>query len=59
MEINSKSKLVFSRPDVTKGLGVGDLIEKITHAIGIKPCNGCKKRKGYFNRFTLIRSKQK
>jgi len=30
--------------------GVGDLIARATHAIGIKPCGGCKKRQAALNR---------
>ena len=30
--------------------GLGDTIAKITHAIGIKPCGGCKKRQAALNR---------
>ena len=34
----------------SKSRGLGDTIAKITHAIGIKPCGGCKKRQAMLNR---------
>ena len=30
--------------------GLGDTVAKITKAVGIKPCGGCKKRQGKLNR---------
>lgn len=30
--------------------GVGDLVSKATSAIGIKPCDDCKKRQAWLNR---------
>jgi hypothetical protein len=33
-----------------KSRGLGDTIEKITSAVGIKPCGGCKKRQEALNR---------
>jgi hypothetical protein len=35
---------------VEKTLLAGDLIEKVTSAIGIKPCSGCGRRKDAINR---------
>jgi hypothetical protein len=32
--------------------GLGDTIEAVTKAIGIKPCDGCKKRKEWVNKKT-------
>jgi hypothetical protein len=29
--------------------GLGDTIAKVTHAFGIKPCSGCKKRQKWLN----------
>jgi len=31
-------------------VGLGDAVEMVTRAIGIKPCGGCQKRKETFNR---------
>lgn len=30
--------------------GIGDTIAKITHAMGIKQCGGCKKRQEWLNK---------
>ena len=37
-----------TQPDKSKGLG--DTVAKITKAVGIKPCGGCKKRQKKLNR---------
>lgn len=34
-------------------IGLGDLVEKLTTALGIKPCKGCKDRKGSANKIKL------
>lgn len=36
-----------------RGIRVGDLIRRVTEAIGIKPCSGCKDRQESFNRFKI------
>jgi len=28
---------------------LGDKVERVTRAIGVKPCGGCRKRKAYLN----------
>lgn len=33
-----------------KSRGLGDTIAKMTTAVGIKPCGGCKKRQEYLNK---------
>ena len=41
--------------DITKNIGLGDIIAKATSAVGIKPCGGCKKRKEKLNKlFPLL-----
>jgi hypothetical protein len=32
-------------------IGLGDVIKKITYAMGINPCSGCEKRATAFNRW--------
>jgi len=32
---------------------VGDLIRKVSEAVGIKPCGGCKDRQKSLNRFVV------
>lgn len=36
--------------DYKQSLGLGDTIAKATSAVGIKPCEGCKRRKEALNR---------
>jgi hypothetical protein len=33
-----------------KGVGLGDVIKKVTDALGIKQCGGCKKRQEILNK---------
>ena len=32
-------------------IGLGDVIKRVTYAIGIKPCTGCEKRAATLNRW--------
>jgi hypothetical protein len=32
-------------------VGLGDVIKKVTYAMGIKPCTGCEKRAAALNRW--------
>ena len=32
-------------------VGLGDVIKKVTYAVGIKPCTGCEKRAAALNRW--------
>ena len=32
-------------------MGLGDVIKKVTYAMGIKPCTGCEKRAAALNRW--------
>ena len=41
----------------TASKGLGDTIAKITTAVGIKPCEGCKKRREWFNKHFPYKSK--
>ena len=43
--------------DISKGLG--DTIAKITKAVGIKPCGGCKKRQEKLNKAMPYKSRLK
>lgn len=36
---------------IEKEAGLGDLIKKATHYVGIKPCRGCQKRAAAMNRW--------
>ena len=37
--------------------GLGDVIERVTSAIGIKPCNGCKQRQAALNKAIPFKKK--
>lgn len=32
-------------------IGLGDVIKKVTYAMGVKPCTGCEKRAAALNRW--------
>ena len=36
---------------IEEQIGLGDLIKKTTHAMGIQPCSGCEKRAATLNRW--------
>jgi hypothetical protein len=36
---------------IEEEIGLGDVIKKITYAMGIKPCAGCEKRAAVLNRW--------
>ena len=35
-------------------VGLGDVIKRVTHAIGIKPCGGCERRAAKLNRWFVF-----
>ena len=35
-------------------IGLGDVIKKITYAMGVQPCSGCEKRAAALNRWMRI-----
>ena len=41
---------VLKVPLIRKKLGLGDLVEKATTAVGVRPCGGCGQRKRALNR---------
>ena len=36
---------------IEEEIGLGDVIKKVTYAVGIKPCAGCEKRAAALNRW--------
>jgi hypothetical protein len=36
---------------VEEEIGLGDVIKRMTYAVGIKPCGGCEKRAATLNRW--------
>jgi pantoate kinase len=47
------SPCLIHEATIKRGVGLGDMIAKITSAVGIKPCKGCKKRQSWLNRFKI------
>ena len=35
-------------------IGLGDVIKRVTHTIGIKPCGGCERRAAALNRWFVF-----
>ena len=36
---------------VEEEVGLGDMIKRVTYAVGLKPCGGCEKRAAALNRW--------
>lgn len=51
-QVTCKNNHVDKSPQCEQqpSLGLGDTIAKITSAVGIKPCGGCKQRQALLNR---------
>ncbi|MEK6285034.1 MAG: hypothetical protein AABO57_04770 [Acidobacteriota bacterium] len=44
---------------ITDGdIGLGDVIERATYAVGIKPCGGCARRAAALNRWMVFSGKR-
>ncbi|HYJ87640.1 MAG TPA: hypothetical protein VEW46_16375 [Pyrinomonadaceae bacterium] len=41
-----------------KEVGLGDVIKRATHAVGIKPCGGCASRAAALNRWMVFSGKR-
>jgi len=39
---------------IEEEIGLGDAIKRVTHAIGINPCGGCKQRAAALNRWMVF-----
>jgi hypothetical protein len=35
-------------------IGLGDVVQRVTYAMGIKPCGGCERRTGSMNRWMVF-----
>ncbi|MCI0598995.1 MAG: hypothetical protein L0Y50_08375 [Beijerinckiaceae bacterium] len=40
-------------------VGLGDVVKRMTYAIGIRPCGGCAERAAALNRWFVIRGQRK
>lgn len=52
-DIPEHARWILRVPFMRQRLGLGDLVEKGTKSLGIKPCKGCNRRKKLLNRITL------
>jgi hypothetical protein len=39
---------------VDEQIGLGDIVKRVTYAMGIKPCGGCDKRAAALNRWMVF-----
>ena len=39
---------------VDEAVGLGDVVQRVTYAIGIKPCGGCERRAAAMNRWMVF-----
>jgi hypothetical protein len=37
-------------PGMQRQVGAGDVVARVTRAVGVQPCGGCKKRQAALNR---------
>ncbi len=35
-------------------IGLGDIVKRVTYAVGIKPCGGCERRTSALNRWMIF-----
>ena len=42
-----------------KVVGLGDVIKRVTYAIGVKPCGGCERRAATLNRWFVFTGRAK
>lgn len=40
-------------------VGLGDVIKRVTHTFGIKPCGGCERRAAALNRWVVFAGRAK
>lgn len=52
-EENAKDKVKLSKLAEEQGIGVGDLVAKLTKVFGIKPCAKCEQRRQVLNRLRI------
>jgi len=39
---------------IEEEIGLGDVIKRVTNAVGIKPCGGCERRAAMLNRWLVF-----
>jgi hypothetical protein len=40
-------------------IGLGDIVKRVTYAIGVKPCGGCERRAATLNRWFVFTGRAK
>jgi hypothetical protein len=40
-------------------IGLGEIVQRVTHTLGIKPCGGCKRRAAALNRWVVFTGPRK
>jgi len=41
-------------PGMQQGVGLGDVIARMTHALGVRQCEPCKRRQEWLNRHFML-----
>jgi hypothetical protein len=49
-EYSNRHPCINPPAGIKRGVGLGDIVAKITSAVGIKPCKGCKGRQALLNK---------
>ena len=48
----------YEKWEKPRSVGLGDTIAKVTSAVGLRPCGGCKKRQAKLNRLVPYRKRK-
>jgi hypothetical protein len=43
-------------PRLKRDIGLGDVVKKLTQAVGVRPCGGCARRAAALNRAVMLRA---
>lgn len=43
-------------PRLKRDIGLGDVVKKLTQAVGVRPCGGCARRAAALNRVVVLRA---
>ena len=54
-----KQGLQIPVPGLRHNVGLGDVIKRMTQAIGVKPCPPCEKRAAMLNRLVQLRGRRR
>jgi hypothetical protein len=48
--------LAIPIPRLKRDIGLGDVVKKLTRAVGVRPCSGCARRAAALNRAVVLRA---